>query len=148
MPEDIAKLEKELAWYKAYADHIQSTNPREHNCACEVADDITDDTEYPYSEGDDYWTLQEPAELEYEDNSGFFQNGIVAIQSCWDDQSKDFHREDSERLYFNSLEEVLKHSSYRYEFIKVECFDSAYEDIDDGDYFVAVEETGKFQKSY
>jgi hypothetical protein len=145
----MSKLEKELAWYKAYANHISMCSPRVHNDACEVADDVTDDTVYPYMEGDDYWIFQESAEVDYDDSTGCYSNGIVAVQSCWDDQSKTFHRENPDRAYFNSLEEVLQGAKHQYDFIKIECFDSDMEDIDDGDYFVATDDDySKYQKSY
>ena len=72
--EDIKKLKKELAWYKAYCDQVQSSNHRAHEYACEHADEATGVIEYPYSEGDDYWTVVElDVHLEYEDNTGCFR---------------------------------------------------------------------------
>jgi hypothetical protein len=149
--EELAKVKKELVWYKAYCDQVQGSNHRAHEYACEHADEATGVIEYPYSEGDDYWTVEElDVHLEYEDNSGLYTGGIEAIQSCWDDQSKEFHREDPDREYFDSLDEVLQHARYGYEFIKVSCHFSGMHDIEDGDYFVTTDtnDRAKFQKSY
>jgi hypothetical protein len=132
---EIEKVQKKLDWYKADAD--------------------TGVIQYPYSEGDNYWTIKIMDEnSEYEDNVGFFQYGAIAIQSCWDDQSEELYEVNPESLadedrYFDSLEEVLKHLKYDYDFVKVSCFDSEMPDIKTGDYFVCEDlEDGKFQKSY
>jgi len=147
MSDRIGKLQKELEWYKAYADNVEATDHRAHEYACEHADEITGVVEYPYDEGDSYWTVEFLEDEDYDDNTGCFSNGIVAIQSCWDDQSEEMHNEDRE--YFDSLEEVLKYAQYQYDFIKVSCFDSGMSDIKTGDYFVAVDDDcSKFQKSY
>ena len=95
---------------------------------------------YPYSEGDDYWTLEGTDEV-YDYNNG----GVIAVQSCWDDQSEDMHTK--HLMYFNSLDEILKYSRDRFNFVKVSCFDSGYPDIKTGDYFVVDLDTGKFKKS-
>ena len=109
--------------------------------------DITDTTQYPYDEGDDYWVIEPYIEMEFEDSQGVYRNGIRAVQSCWDDQSEDFHRENPDREYFDSLDELLQYAKDRHEFVKVECFDcDEYLDVETGDYFVADEDTGKFRK--
>ena len=71
----------------------------------------------------------------------------MIVQSCWDDQSEVFHKEDPDRKYYNSLEEILLDVRDEHGFIKVECFNCDMSDIETGDFFVA-EETGKFRKSY
>tara|TARA_R110000850_G_scaffold261800_1_gene390035 strand:+ start:7030 stop:7662 length:633 start_codon:yes stop_codon:yes gene_type:complete len=142
-------INKSLTWFKAFANQVRMSNHNAYNYACEHADDVTDDTVYPYMEGDDYWIFQESAEVDYDDSTGCYSNGIVAVQSCWDDQSKIFHRENPDREYFNSLEEVLQGAKHQYNFIKIECFDSDMQDIEDGDYFVATDDdNSKYQKSY
>lgn len=147
MSAEISKLKYELEWYKAYADNVQATNHGTHEYACQQADEMTGNVvDYPYAEGDDYWTIEETDE-EYDDNTGCYSDGIIAVQSCWDDQSEEFHRENPYREYFNSLEEILEEVRDEKDFIKVSCFDSGYPDIKTGDYFVADEETGKFKKS-
>ena len=149
----ISALEKELNWYNLYVDQVQMSNHRQHEYACEYADEETGEIDYPYSEGDDYWTVEELKGKEYEDSTGVFQNGILAVQSCWDDQSEEFHREDPDREYFDNLDEILNYAQYRYDFIKLsfyapdkytECFD-----VKDGGYMVAMDDDcSKFQTSY
>ena len=46
---------------------------------------------YPFNEGDDYWTIEEG----------------TAILSCWDDQSEEFHDENPNREYFQTLSDLL-----------------------------------------
>jgi len=50
--------------------------------------------EYPFNEGDDYWTIED---------------GEV-IWSCWDDVSEEIHDENPDKEYFKSEEEA---ESYR-----------------------------------
>lgn len=148
---ELAKVKAELEWYKHYADQVQMSNYKQHDYACEYADEQTGVIEYPYSEGDDYWTIEElDVDEEYEDNTGIYSRGIVAIQSCWDDQSEELYRENPDQLYFDSLEKVLQHARYNYAFIKVSCYDSGMFDIEDGDYFVTTDTNScdKYQKSY
>jgi hypothetical protein len=104
---------------------------------------------YPYEEGDDYWIVLKTDEG-YDDNTGYYYNGIIAIQSCWDDVSEELHRENPNKQYFNSLHEVLQYAKYEYQFIKIECFNSGIDDIENGDYFVTTDTNccDKFQKSY
>lgn len=103
---------------------------------------------YPFKEGDSYWTIEE-IDGEYEDNYSFFQRGVNAIQSCWDDISEELYELDKSKEYFNSLEDVLVRARDEYDFIKVSCFDSEIYDIVDGDYFVSEDEdNGKFKKSW
>lgn len=148
MSDEITELRKELEWYKAYADNVEATDHRAHEYACEYADEMTGVIEYPYEEGDNYWTIEILEDEEYDDNSGCYSAGILAVQSCWDDQSEEFHRENPDREYFDSLEEILADAIDWKDFIKVSCFDSGYPDIKTGDYFVADKDTGKFKKSY
>ena len=149
----IEQLEKELAWYKAYADQVQMSNYKQHEYACEYADEQTGVIDYPYSEGDDYWTVEKLEGEEYEDSTGFFQNGIVAVQSCWDDQSEELHRENPDREYFDNIDEILTYAQYEYDFIKVsfyahDKYTECYE-LKDGDYMVAMDDDcSKFQTSY
>lgn len=114
----------------------------------EISDSFNFKERYPFNEGDSYWTIEPMADdAEYEDNVGFFQRGVTAIQSCWDAVSEELHTDDKQ--YFDSLEEVLQHCRYTYDFVKVECFDCDMYDINNGDYLVSDdEESGKFQKSY
>lgn len=44
--------------------------------------------EYPFEEGDDYWTIE---------------NGEI-VQSCWDEQSEELHTDD--KIYFSSEDEA------------------------------------------
>lgn len=145
---ELAKVKKELAWYKAFCDQVQQSDHRAYEYACEYANEVTGVIEYPYDEGDSYWTIKPMDEnATYEDNISFFQRGVVAIQSCWDDVSEELHTEDKE--YFDSLEEVLQDCRFTYDFVKVECFDCDMSDIANGDYLVCDDEdSGKFQKSY
>ena len=105
-----------------------------------------DGAEFPFSEGDDYWTLEDTLET-YEDRQGVYEVGGIAVQSCWDDQSEDFHKANPDREYFNSLDEVLQYAWGDYEYIKVSCFNCNHEDIKTGDYLVAPK-FDKFHKSY
>lgn len=149
----IEALEKELAWYRAYADQVQMSNHRQHEYACEYADEQTGVIEYPYSEGDDYWTVEKLEGEEYEDSNGFYQNGIVAIQSCWDETSEELHRDNPDREYFDNIDEVLKYAQYEYDFIRVEFYapdkyTECYE-LEDGGYMVATDDDCyKYQTSY
>jgi hypothetical protein len=107
--------------------------------------------EYPFNEGDNYWTLEPLADdATYEDNIGFFQHGVNAVQSCWDDQSEEFYDEDPTRELFPSLFDTLKRCRDEYDFIKISCFQSYFHNIVDGDYFVCedMDKSSKFQKSY
>jgi len=145
------EIEKELEWYKAFCDHVELTNYKAYDYACEYANDVTSDVEYPLiEEGDSYWTIEPLDEdNEYEDNTGFYHRGVVAIQSCWDDVSRELHRQDPHKEYFEFLEDVLIKCRDKYDFVQVECFDCDMEDINNGDYLVCPdEESGKFQKSY
>lgn len=154
-PNMSARLQKELAWYKAYVDNVKGVDNETHGYACEHANWTVGESDdypygydkYPYEEGDSYWTVEELGDESYDDNTGCFSHGIIAVQSCWDDQSEEMHN--TNKKYYDSLEEVLRHTQYQYDFIKVSCFDSEMPDIKTGDYFVAVDDDrGKFQKSY
>ena len=57
LEEENHALKKELAWYKAFADQVQSTDHRAYNYACQHADHET--VNFPYEEGDVYWTIEE-----------------------------------------------------------------------------------------
>jgi len=150
----IGKLQKELEWYKAYVDNVKSAEDDAHGYACEHANNTVGESDeypygydkYPYEEGDDYWTI-EKLQRDYDDNTGCFNHGIRAVQSCWDDQSEEMHYE--KKKYFDSLDDVLQYARHQYDFIQVECYDSGMSDIKTGDYFVTTDEDwGKFQKSY
>jgi len=141
----MSKIKKELAWYKAYADQVQSSNHRAHEYACEHADEVTGVIQYPYSEGQNYWTVEDTVET-YEDSQGIYEVGLIAVQSCWDDQSEIFHRENPEREYFDSLDEILDHAYGDFQYVKVSCF-NCKSDIKTGDYLVS-EDFDKFHKSY
>ena len=47
--------------------------------------------EYPFEEGDDYWTIE---------------NGEI-VQSCWDEQSEELHTDD--KIYFSSEDEAREY---------------------------------------
>ncbi len=142
---EIEKLKKQIRWYELYSDVVRGDHGL-HDTACEYADEETGVIQYPYEEGQTYWTLEEMSSvIEYEDNSGVYQSGALAVQSTWDDVSKDLHSENKE--YFDSLNELLLEAIDDFGFIKVSCFDEE-DDIEDGDYLVADIETGKFKKSY
>lgn len=106
--------------------------------------------QYPFNEGDNYWIIipMNP-DATYEDNIGFFQRGVTAIQSCWDDQSELFHDERPNKVYYKDIDDVLRRCRDEFDFIKLECFACEYYDMKSGDYFVCEDEdSGKFQKSY
>jgi hypothetical protein len=84
--DDIAKLEAKLEWFGNFADIVQ-TNHNLYDLACEYADDMERYTkEYPFDEGDDYWTI--------EDNE--------IVWSCWDDVSEEIHAENPNQMYFDT----------------------------------------------
>lgn len=95
-----------------------------------------DNKNYPFNEGDDYWTLESHR---HDDNK------ICAVQSCWDDISEELFDEDRSKLYFETLENVLKYCTDRYEVVVVECFDSMFPDVETGDSFIFDEDRGKFK---
>lgn len=153
LEQELAKVKAELEWYNHYADQVQMSNYKQHEYACEYADEQTGVIDYPYSEGDDYWTVEELEGEEYEDSNGFYQKGILAVQSCWDDQSEELHRENPDQEYFDNIDEILKYAQYEYDFIKVsfyapdkytECYG-----LKDGGCLVAMDDDcRKFQTSY
>jgi hypothetical protein len=152
MKTEIEKLKKRLEWFELFANCVQG-NHRVYSNACEYADEATGVIQYPYAEGDNYWTIKE-INGEYEDTNGLYQRGIMAIQSCWDDQSKEIYVEnpdylDDDERYFDTIHDVLNHARYDYDFIKISCFNSEMSDIKTGDYLVCDNpDSGKFKKSY
>jgi hypothetical protein len=53
--------------------------------------------EYPFKEGDEYWTIEESL------------GSVSAISSCWDDVSEEMHNDNPSQLYFKTRDEVIYH---------------------------------------
>ena len=51
--------------------------------------------EYPFKEGDEYWTIEESL------------GSVSGISSCWDDVSEEIHNNNPSKLYFKTQEEVI-----------------------------------------
>ena len=98
----------------------------------------THSEEYPFDEGDDYWTIES-----YTNEDG--QDGILAIQSCWDEESEVIFHENKGNIYFSELESVLRYSKGRYDFVRVYFFNVDDPNLQNGDYFIMDKETGEFK---
>ena len=57
----------------------------------------TTDKEYPFNDGDDYWTIEETNDT------------VKAVYSCWDDVSEEMHNDNPSQLYFKTQDEVIYH---------------------------------------
>jgi hypothetical protein len=57
----------------------------------------TTDKEYPFNDGDDYWTIEETNDT------------VKAVYSCWDDISEEMHNDNPSKLYFKTRDEVIYH---------------------------------------
>jgi hypothetical protein len=51
--------------------------------------------EYPFKEGDEYWTIEESL------------GSVSGISSYWDDVSEEIHNNNPSKLYFKTQDEVI-----------------------------------------
>tara|TARA_R110002167_G_scaffold206622_1_gene410627 strand:- start:97 stop:507 length:411 start_codon:yes stop_codon:yes gene_type:complete len=74
--------------------HFFSVNPEQF----EKIVTILKGKEYPFTEGDTYWTIEELAGHRNLDGSRV----IAVSESCWDDQSEEIHDQDPNKIYYQS----------------------------------------------
>jgi len=58
---------------------------------------IIKDKEYPFNEGDTYWTIEEIVGSNLDGS-----RVIVVLESCWNDQSEEIHDQEPDKIYYQS----------------------------------------------
>tara|TARA_B100001063_G_C16680736_1_gene511599 strand:- start:419 stop:730 length:312 start_codon:yes stop_codon:yes gene_type:complete len=95
------ELEYEKAYHDAYSSFIRMMDKELDNAGCKYAEQYTNRVlsekekekgQYPFQEGDDYWTIEK---------------GRV-VWSCWDDISEQMHDENPNKAYYKSQREAVK----------------------------------------
>lgn len=68
-------------------------------------------TQYPFNEGDDYWTLEPMNPVEYIllSNNGENPSPVEIVRSCWDDVSEEMHDKNPSKRYFKTREDASEY---------------------------------------
>ena len=108
--EVILRREGHTEWTVDVKDHgnseyIEGYVYNDYTTASKKYESLLELYDYPFNEGDDYWTIEE------NETTG----ELEVVWSCWDDESEGFHDENPDQAYYSSeadantaLEEGLK----------------------------------------